>query len=130
MRWTIAVAGFLVAAPLAAEDIAIDSAVYRETAGAGGTRQIAPADRLMRGDRVVTILSWQAPPGANHTAVSTVPAGLAIESASRAGVEISTDGGRRWRRLADPDSVPQGTTHIRWQIGSGAGRLSYRAVVR
>ena len=130
MRWTIAAAALLATTPLAAEDVAIASAVYRETAGVDGTRRVVSADRLLRGDRVVTILSWNAPRGASYTAVSPVPASLAIESASRAGVEVSTDGGRSWLRLADPDAVPQGITHIRWQIGGGEGRLSYRAVVR
>ena len=130
MRCTIAVAALLAAAPLAAEDVAIDSAVYRETAGADGARRVVPAGQLLRGDRVVTILSWDAPHGGSFTAVSPVPAGLAIESASRPGLEVSTDGGRSWRRLDDPDQVPQGTTHLRWQIGGGEGRLSYRAVVR
>ena len=130
MRWTIAVAALLTAAPLAAQDVAIDSAVYRETASADGARRVAPAGRLLRGDRVVTILTWEAPRGASYTAVSPVPAGLTIESASRAGVEVSTDGGRSWRRLDDPDAVPPGITHLRWQIGAGEGRLSYRAVVR
>jgi hypothetical protein len=130
VRWTIAVAALLAAAPLAARDVAIDSAVYRETAGADGLRKIGPAGRLLRGDRVVTILRWNAPRGASYTAVSPVPAGLAIESASRSGLEVSTDGGRSWRPLSDPDEVPEGTTHLRWQIGGGEGRLSYRAVVR
>jgi len=130
MRWTIAATMLLAAAPLAAKDVAIDSAVYRETAGADGALRIAPAGRLLRGDRVVTVLRWNAPRGASYTAVSPVPAGLAVESASHAGLEISTDGGRSWRRLADPDAVPLGTTHLRWRIGGGEGRLSYRAVVR
>jgi len=130
MRRMIAAAALLAATPLAAEDVAIDSSVYRETAGIGGEQRVAPAGRLLRGDRVVTVLRWDAPRGASYTAVSPVPAGLAIESASRAGVEVSTDGGRSWRRLDDPDTVPQGTTHIRWRIDGGEGRLSYRAVVR
>ena len=130
MRWTIALASLLAAAPLAAEDVAIDSAVYRETASVDGARRIAPANRLLRGDRVVTVLRWNAPRGGSYTAVSPVPAGLVVESASLAGLEVSTDGGRSWRRLDDPDAVPPGTTHLRWQIGSGEGRLSYRAVVR
>jgi hypothetical protein len=130
MRWTITVAALLAAAPLAAEDVAIDSAVYRETASADGARRVAPADRLLRGDRVVAILRWEAPRGGSYTAVSTVPAGLSIESASRAGLEVSIDGGRSWRRLDDPTAVPPGTTHLRWRIDGGEGRLSYRAVVR
>lgn len=130
MRWTIAVAALLAATPLAAQDVAIDSAVYRETAAADGALQVAPAGRLLRGDRVVTILTWEAPRSGSYTAVSPVPAGIVIESASRDGLEVSTDGGRRWHRLDDPDTVPPGTTHLRWRIDAGEGRLSYRAVVR
>jgi hypothetical protein len=58
-----------------------------------------------------------------------VPAALTIESASRPGLEVSLDGGRSWQRLADPRSVPRGTTHLRWPL-QGDGSLSYRAVVR
>jgi hypothetical protein len=130
MRWTIATASLLAAAPLAAEEVAIDSSVYRETAGTDGDRRVVPAERLSRGDRVVTVLRWDAPRGAKYTAVSPVPAGLAIESTSRAGVEISTDGGRSWQQLDNPEVIPRATTHLRWRIDGGEGRLSYRAVVR
>jgi hypothetical protein len=129
MRWTIPLAALLAAAPLSAQSVAIDSAVYRERAGDGAMR-IEPATRLLSGDRVVTILSWDAPPHrGSYTVTSPVPAGLVLQSASQPGLEVSTDGGRSWRRLADPDRVPDGTTHLRWQVG-GQGRLSYRAVVR
>jgi hypothetical protein len=128
MRWTIILAALLAAAPLSAQGVAIGSAVYRERAGDGAMR-IEPATRLVSGDRVVTILSWNAPSGGSYTVTSPVPAGLVVQSASRPGLEVSTDGGRSWRRLADPDRVPNGTTHLRWQVG-GEGRLSYRAVVR
>ena len=130
MRRTIAAAALLAAIPAAAQDVAVESAVYRETAGPGGGREVAPASRLQRGDRVVTVLRWDAPRGTSYTAVSQVPARLAIESTSRAGLEASVDGGRSWRRIDDPRAVPQGTTHLRWRIAGGEGRLSYRAVVR
>lgn len=125
----LATALLAAAAPLRAEDVAVESMVYRERS-AEGAMQIAPATRLAAGDRVVTILRWNAPLGTRHTAVSAVPAGLSIESMSREGLDISTDGGRSWRRLADAEEVPAGTTHLRWRIGGGEGRLSYRAVVR
>jgi hypothetical protein len=128
MRLTIGLAAALAALPASAQDVAIDSAVYRESVTDGAVR-IEPATRLMRGDRVVTILSWDAPRAGNFTVVSRVPAGLALQSASHPGLEVSTDGGRSWRRLADPDAVPRGTTHLRWQVGR-EGRLTYRAVVR
>ena len=128
MRWTIALAALAAAIPAHAQDVAIDSAVYLERESDGET-QVVPATRLMRGDRVVTILTWEAPRQGSYTVVSPVPAGLALQSASRPGVEVSTDGGRTWRKLTDPDTVPHGTTHLRWRVG-GDGRLSYRAVVR
>ena len=110
--------------------MAIDSAVYLERAGEDGGRQVEPATRLAPGDRVVTILRWEAPRSGRYTVTSAVPAHLVVESASQSGVEVSTDGGRSWRPLADPDRVPAGTTHLRWRLGNGEGRLSYRAVVR
>lgn len=128
MRWTIALAALFVALPANAEEVAIDSAVYRERVAEGETR-IEPATRLTRGDRVVTILTWNAPRGGSYTVTSPVPAGLALQSASDPALEVSTDGGRSWRRVADPDALPRGTTHLRWRVG-GEGRLSYRAVVR
>jgi hypothetical protein len=78
----------------------------------------------------VTIVRWEAPPGGRYTAVSRVPPDLAIESASRAGLEVSADGGRSWRRLEDPRKIPADVTHLRWRIAGGEGRMSYRAVVR
>ena len=128
MRWTIAMGALLAAIPASAQQVAVDSAVYRERVD-NGERRIEPVTRLIRGDRVVTILSWDAPRGGSYTVVSPVPAGLILQSASTSGFEVSTDGGRTWRRLADPSSIPRGTTHLRWRVG-GNGRLSYRAVVR
>jgi len=129
VRWTIALAALLAAIPASAQQVAIDSAVYRERVD-NGERRIEPATRLTRGDRVVTILTWDAPPHrGSYTVVSAVPAGLALQSASHSGLEVSTDGSRTWRRLADPNAIPRGTTHLRWRVG-GDGRLSYRAVVR
>jgi len=105
------------------QDVAIDSSVYHETAGRDGGRHVAPAGRLLRGDRVVTVLRWDAPRAGSYTAVTPVPAGLAIESASSPDVEVSTDGGHSWRRLDNPDTMPRGTTHLRWRIGAGEGRV-------
>jgi hypothetical protein len=129
MRWTLGLFALL-AAPAGAQGVAIDSAVYLEHAGEHGGRQVEPATRLVPGDRVVTIMRWDAPRTGRYTVTSAVPAHLALESASRDGVEVSTDGGHSWRRLTDPAQVPVGTTHLRWPLGNGEGRLSYRAVVR
>jgi hypothetical protein len=128
MRWTLALAATLLAIPADAQDVAIDSTVYRERVEQGQAR-IEPATRLTRGDRVITILTWDAPSGGSYTVTSPVPAGLTLQSASHPGLEVSTDGGRTWRQPADPDRIPHGATHLRWQVG-GDGRMSYRAVVR
>jgi hypothetical protein len=128
MRWTLALAATVLGIPANAQDVAIDSAVYRERIDQGQAR-IEPATRLTRGDRVVTILTWDAPGRGNYTVTSPVPAGLTLQSASYPGLEVSIDGGRTWRRPADPDRIPRGATHLRWQVG-GDGRMSYRAVVR
>lgn len=131
MRWIIAVAALAVSltSPAAAQGVALQTAVYRERIE-DGARTVAPAQRLASGDRVVTILTWSAPRAGRYTALSAVPSRLAVESTSREGLEVSTDGGRNWRALADADAVPAGTTHIRWRLNGGEGRLSYRAVVR
>jgi len=128
MRWTIALAALLAANPAHAQGVAIASAVYRET-GAVGAMQVEPAKRLVPGDRIVAVLRWDAPAAGTYTVVSAVPAHLRLESASFPDLDVSTDGGRHWRHLADPEVIPAGTTHLRWQVG-GEGRLSYRAVVR
>jgi hypothetical protein len=128
MRWIILVAALCAPVPASAQQFAIDSAVYLERGG-GGASTVEPSTRFVRGDRVVTIMRWDAPRSGSYTITSPIPAGLALQSASHPGLEVSTDGGRSWRRLADPDSVPHGTTHLRWRVGS-EGRLSYRAVVR
>jgi hypothetical protein len=124
----MALAALLAALPTHAQGVAIDSAVYRETGGDGVT-QVEPATRLTRGDRIVAVLRWAAPMNGTYTVVSAVPTHLMLQSTSYPGLEVSTDGGRSWRHLADPDAIPAGTTHLRWQVG-GEGRLSYRAVVR
>lgn len=118
----------LAATPAYARDVAIDSAVYIERSAAGAS-YITPAERVTRGDRIVTILRWQAPATGRYTATSAIPEGLRIESASHPDIEISTNNGRSWARLADLGSAPENATHLRWPVG-GEGRLSYRAVVR
>jgi hypothetical protein len=118
----------LLTLPAYGQGVAIDSAVYHERLD-GGARTIQPATRLLRGDRVITILRWEAPGQARYTATSAVPPDLLIESASFGELEVSADGGRSWTRLEDTRRMPRGTTHLRWPV-RGEGQLSYRAIVR
>ena len=130
MRWLLILTALLAAGAARAQPVAVESAVYTETVTDDGTRVIVPADRVVRGDRVVTILRWDAPHDGAFTATSRVPAGLIPESASNPGLEASIDGGRSWRRIDWSGRIPRAATHLRWQIRGGEGRLSYRAVVR
>jgi hypothetical protein len=130
MRSIIATAALVSATGVPAQSPAdVAAAVFVERSGEHGLR-LEPAERLLRGDRVVTVLSWRGPQRAGYTITSAVPARLSLESTSRADVEISTDGGRRWSVLGDTDRLPRGITHLRWQAALGEGKLSYRAVVR
>ena len=128
MRTLGPVALLLFAAPLQAQTapVAIDSAVFVER-NDGAARTVEEARSFRRGERVVTVLRWQAPRG-SYTVTSPVPARLQFEGASAEDVEVSTDGGRSWRSLvlAQPEAV----THLRWRVGNGAGRLTYSAIVR
>lgn len=121
-------------APLGARGpAALDSVVFVErTTPAGGVAvdRLAHDTPLTRGDRVVTVLRWAALGPAGRKATSAVPRGLAVESASRDGLEISSDNGRTWRLLPDGDAVPPGVTHLRWPLDPGGGSFTYRAVVR
>lgn len=131
MRWIVALIALLAAAPLGARSDTLDlrSAVFVERSDGQGLR-IEPVERLLRGDTVVTVLTWRAPARASYTIVSAVPPALALESTSHERLEVSTDGGRSWQVLADARDLPRDVTHLRWQAGTGDGRLSYRAKVR
>lgn len=133
MGKAIWLAVLMMAAPLRAEaPVSVESAVFLEAGSDsrnGHARNVGPASRFHTGDRVVTILRWDAPVQGSYTLVTSVPKGLSIRSASREGLEYSSDGGRMWRRAPDARNLPRGITHLRWRAGPGEGRLSYRAVV-
>lgn len=129
LRWIVSLAALAAAMPASAgTGFEIESAVFVERASGDGLR-VEPADRFVPGDRVVTVMTWQAPQSARYTIVTAVPAHLNLQSVSREGLQFSLDGGRSWRTLADGRAVPSGVTHLRWPA-AGDGRLSYRAVVR
>lgn len=122
---TVALAA-IASTPLAAQERAVETHIYLERQD-GPARTVSEAGALRRGDRVVTVLDWNARQrGATMT--SAVPAHLNFLDSSDDTLEISTDGGRNWQRLADNSG---GTvTHLRWRAGVGRGRLAYSAIVR
>jgi hypothetical protein len=124
----------LAAAPLQASDApSVASTIFIErNTGAGGSLvdRLGPGARLLRGDRVVTVLRWDRAAAAGYRLTSAVPAGLLLQSASRDGLEVSSDGGSSWQKLPDGDAIPAGITHLRWPLGRAPGTLSYRAIVR
>lgn len=128
MRALGPVALLLIAGPLQAQShpVAIESAVFVERSEGAG-RTIEQAQSFRRGERVVTVLRWQAPRG-SYTVTSPVPPRLQFEGVSADAVDVSTDGGRSWRALAG--TRPETVTHLRWRVGSGPGQLTYSAIVR
>ena len=123
---SISIVAAIAAAPLAAQERAVEMHVYLEHQD-GPSRTVSEARALRRGDRVVTVLDWTAGrPGATLT--SAVPAHLSFLDSSDDALEISTDGGRNWQQLAD--SAGGTVTHLRWRAPAGRGRLAYSAIVR
>lgn len=125
---------------LADSSVRLDQSVFVERSG-NNTRIIEPARRLLRGDRVVLVLDWQAPPAPRgFTVTSTVPAALSFQRSSAGMQDVSVDGGRSWGRIGslrvhDGDgfrlATPEDVTHLRWRIrGQRTGRLTYSAIVR
>lgn len=125
--------------------VAFDSAIYVERAN-GLTRSVRQAERLSRGDRVVTILTWQKQSGANDkggggfTLTNPVPRKVAYQGSTREDEEVSVDGGRTWGRLGELVvgsrlATSEDVTHVRWhvapgQAARGQGRIAYSGIVR
>lgn len=132
----------LTAAPALAGpvSVAFDSAIYVERAS-GLTRSLSQADRLSRGDRIVTILTWQKQSGiGGFTLVNPLPRKVAYQGSTREDEEVSVDGGRTWGRLGEIMvgsrlATPEDVTHVRWhvapgQAARGQGRIAYSGIVR
>jgi hypothetical protein len=105
------------------------------------TRSLLQADRLSRGDRIVTILSWHKQRGAGgFTVVNPLPPMVAYQRSAREDEEVSADGGRTWGRIGEltvgpRQATPEDVTHVRWHVGPsqaarGQGRIAYSAIVR
>ncbi|MGX7895441.1 hypothetical protein [Tsuneonella sp. HG222] len=128
MRIVLALAMALCAAPLGAQEGTrpIRSAVFVERSD-GPTLVVEPAARFRKGDRVVTVMHWEAA-AEPFTVTNPVPVGLQFERASADFLLVSIDGGRTWS--APASARPEQVTHLRWQAGKRGGKLSYSAIVR
>jgi hypothetical protein len=125
--------------------VSVDSAIYVEHASndssRGLTRSLALADRLSRGDRIVTILTWQKQGGTGgFTVVNPLPRKVSYQGSAREDEEVSVDGGRTWGRLGELSvgqrlATAEDVTHVRWhvapgQAARGQGRIAYSGIVR
>lgn len=118
-----------------------DSTVFVERVDAHNGRRLEPANILVRGDRVVTIVTWKRMRGTGGFMLTNpLPARLAYQRSASEMQDVSVDGGRTWGRLeamrvgARP-AMPEDVTHVRWRIPAsyaalGQGRIAYSGVVR
>lgn len=122
-------------------NVATDSAVFVERAEPGNLRSLEPADRLSRGDRVVTVVTWYRMGGyGDFTITNPLPRSIAYQSSARDDQEVSVDGGRSWGRLGELRigarvATPEDVTHMRWRVPAanatrGRGQLVYSGIVR
>jgi len=121
--------------------VSTESAVFVERKNAATGRKLEPADRFVRGERVVTILRWQRLGGnGGFTITNPLPRTIAFQKSSRTDEEVSVDGGKTWGRLGElmVDSrvaSPEDVTHVRWRISpqrasERSGQIAYSAIVR
>lgn len=140
-----ALTGFAISLPLAVANaqpaVATDSAVFVERVENGNMRSLEPANRLSRGDRVVTIVNWYRMGGdGGFTITNPLPRTIAYQGSARDDQEVSVDGGRTWGqlgtlRIAGRLASPEDVTHMRWRIPAnsaerGQGRIAYSGIVR
>ncbi|WP_423142433.1 hypothetical protein ACOYW6_03505 [Parablastomonas sp. CN1-191] len=122
---------------MAAPLVDTGAAVFVERA-IGGTRTLAPADRLSPGDRVVYIVNWQRKAGAGSFIVTNpLPRAVNYQASADGTEEVSVDGGRTWGKLdalrvGSRRALPEDVTHVRWRIAAPArsGSLAFSGIVR
>jgi hypothetical protein len=121
--------------------VATDSALFLEQRAPDNVRKLTPAHNLRRGDRVVTVLSWQLRHGQGGFVITNpLPPLIAYQASAREDEEISVDGGRSWGqlgtlRLGTRMATPEDVTHVRWRItpilaSRGRGQIAYSGIVR
>ncbi len=137
----LGVAGATATAASANPGVALDSAVFVEHMQSSNLRNLEPASRLTRGDRVVTILTWRRTTGSGgFTLTNPLPRKIAYQASARDDEEVSVDGGRSWGRIGDLRigeriATPEDVTHVRWRVGAnsaaaGSGQIAYSGIVR
>lgn len=126
----------------AAAPVTFDSAVYVEHVKPGDVRQLEPADRLSRGERVVTIVTWRklAPGNSGFVVTNPMPRAIAYQDSASDDTEVSVDGGRTWGKLGslrvgNRYATAEDVTHVRWRIAPahaarGSGQIAYSGIVR
>lgn len=72
----------------AAPNVATASAVFVERAEAGNLRSLEPAERLNRGDRVVTVVTWQRMGGGDFTITNPLPRAIAYQASALDSQEV------------------------------------------
>lgn len=139
---TTMLAGAAISIPAyATPNVATDSAVFVERLQSETARQLEPASRLSRGDRIVTIVTWYRMGGqGGFTITNPLPQTISYQKSAHDDEQVSVDGGQTWGRLADlrigtRQATPEDVTHVRWKISArtaerGKGHIAYAGVVR
>lgn len=131
--------GVLAAPVLSSSSVATQSAVYVERLQPDATRRLEPADRLNRGDRVITVVNWtRSASGGSFVITNPLPAAVAYQASAWDDQDVSVDGGRTWGRLGDLRissryATPEDVTHVRWRISpqqQRRGQIAYSGIVR
>ena len=132
----------LTASPaLASPAVTLNSAVYVERAQPGDIRVLEPASQLSRGDRIVTVVTWQLRSGNGGFSVTNpLPRGIYYQGSASGDEQVSVDGGRSWGRLGllrmgNRVATPEDVTHVRWHVPAtqavaGRGNIAYSGIVR
>lgn len=134
------------AVPVAAKSsVSLDSAVFVERQQTGNIRSLEPAQRLIRGDRVVTVLTWQrlqpiSGGNGGFTVTNPLPRDIAYQDSAGGNEDVSVDGGRSWGKLGilrkgSRMATPEDVTHVRWRVAAShavksRGQIAYSGIVR